>query len=325
MYGNGGMNTYYRSVTNFGFMCTGANGVFCGAATGVNLSQMYLEADYARSFGPVSIGIAPVFAFQMFSAEGLGAFRSYSASPYNMTNNGGDNTIGVGLHAGLEWKVTPGFRIGVSGATPTWMQKNSKYQGLFADQGSFNIPGSVDAGVAWDVIPTVTLMADYKAIFYSGIPAIANSSNIMLPYGSTGGPGFGWSNVNVVAIGGEWRATPELTLRAGMQFNNNPVHGSDVTLGLVAPGVTTSEFSAGLSYRSVEELLDRSRGVLCAEGQRVRPRGDAARPDARQQHHRLPQRGSGDGRLDLPLRLGSAAAGQGEVLKRSAQQRRAGM
>ena len=208
MYGNGGMNTYYRSVTNFGFMCTGANGVFCGAATGVNLSQMYLEADYARSFGPVSIGIAPVFAFQMFSAEGLGAFRSYSASPYNMTNNGGDNTIGVGLHAGLEWKVTPGFRIGVSGATPTWMQKNSKYQGLFADQGSFNIPGSVDAGVAWDVVPTVTLMADYKAIFYSGIPAIANSSNIMLPYGSTGGPGFGWSNVNVVAIGGEWRATP---------------------------------------------------------------------------------------------------------------------
>ena len=92
-------------------------------------------------------------------------------------------------------------------------------------------------------------MATTRRIFYSGIPAIANSSNIMLPYGSTGGPGFGWSNVNVVAIGGEWRATPELTLRAGMQFNNNPVHGSDVTLGLVAPGVTTSEFSAGLSYR----------------------------------------------------------------------------
>ena len=128
VYGNGGMNTYYRSVTNFGFLCPGANGVYCGAATGVNLSQIYLEAAYAKSYGPLSIGIAPVFAFQQFSAEGFGAFRTYSATPSNMTNNGGDNTIGFGVHAGLEWKVTPAFRVGLSGATPTWMQNMSKYR-----------------------------------------------------------------------------------------------------------------------------------------------------------------------------------------------------
>jgi long-chain fatty acid transport protein len=185
----------------------------------------------------------------MFSAEGFGVFRQYSASPNNMTNNGGDNTVDVGVRAGVEWKVTPAFRIGLSGTTPTWMQKMSKYQGLFADQGSFNIPGWVDAGVAWDVVPSFTLMLDYKGIFYAGVPAVAESSRIMLPYGSTGGPGFGWSNVNVVALGAEWRATPALTLRAGMEFNNNPVHGRDVTLNLVAPGVTTAEFSAGGTYR----------------------------------------------------------------------------
>ena len=154
MYGNGGMNTYYRSVTNFGFMCTGANGVFCGAATGVNLSQMYLEADYARSFGPVSIGIAPVFAFQMFSAEGLGAFRSYSASPYNMTNNGGDNTIGSRPARGSRMEGHPRHSGSAFPARRRpGCRRISKYQGLFADQGSFNIPGSVDAGVAWDVDP----------------------------------------------------------------------------------------------------------------------------------------------------------------------------
>ncbi len=252
LYGNGGMNTYYRSVTNLGFFCPGANGVFCGGATGVNLSQVYLEADYAKSFGAVSIGIAPVFALQMFSAEGLGAFTQYSSSPNNLTNNGGDNTVGVGLHAGLEWKVNSVFRIGLAGATPTLMEKFSKYQGLFADQGAFNIPGYVDAGVAWDVLPAFTLMVDYKGIFYSGIPAIANASNIQLAYGASGGPGFGWSNVNVLALGAEWRATPVLTLRAGLEFNNNPVHGADVTLGLLAPAVTTSQFSAGLSYRATK-------------------------------------------------------------------------
>ncbi len=185
----------------------------------------------------------------MFSAEGLGAFSQYSASPGNLTNNGGDNTVGVGLHAGLEWKVNSVFRVGLAGATPTWMQKFSKYQGLFADQGAFNIPGYVDAGVAWDVLPAITVMVDYKGIFYEGIPAIANASNIQLPYGASGGPGFGWSNVNVLALGAEWRATPVLTLRAGLEFNNNPVHGADVTLGMLAPAVTTSQFSGGLSYR----------------------------------------------------------------------------
>ncbi len=80
-YSNGGMNTYYRDVTNYGFFCRGANGVYCGAATGVNLSQAFLQADYARTFGAVSIGVAPLFAFQQFSGEGFGAFQSYSASP----------------------------------------------------------------------------------------------------------------------------------------------------------------------------------------------------------------------------------------------------
>ncbi len=59
LYGNGGMNTYYRDVTNLGFFCRGFNGVYCAAATGVNLSQVYLAADYAKSFGNVSFGVSP--------------------------------------------------------------------------------------------------------------------------------------------------------------------------------------------------------------------------------------------------------------------------
>ena len=70
-----------------------------------------------------------------------------------------------------------------------------------------------------------------------------------MPFGAVGSAGFSWSNVNVVALGAEWRATPQLTLRAGVEFNNNPVHPADILGGLLAPGVTTSQFSAGLSYR----------------------------------------------------------------------------
>ncbi len=320
VYGNGGMNTYYRSVTNLGYFCPLGNGVFCGGATGVNLSQIYLEAAYAKSYGGLSIGIAPVFAFQQFSAEGFGLFAQTpgaSASPYNMTNNGGDNTIGFGVHAGLEWKVTPAFRVGLSGATPTWMQNMSKYRGLFADQGSFDIPGWVDAGIAWDFAPAFTLMADYKAIFYSGVPAIANPSNVQLPYGSTNGPGFGWSNVNVIAVGGEWRATPQLTLRAGLEFNNNPVHGTDVTLGLVAPGVTTSQFSGGLSYRATKNSTIDLAGYYA-------PKGKVSGPEVLPPPYGVNYPSNITASLSeaqvtigwtYHFELGAAAAGQGEVLR----------
>ncbi len=249
LYGNGGLNTYYRSVTNLGPACPGANGVFCAGAQGVNFSQAVLEAAYSKSYGALSIGIAPVVAMQMFSNEGFGYFEALSESPANFTNNGTDTTFGVGVHAGLEWKVTPAFRVGLSGATPTWMQNFSKYKGLFAEQGSFDIPGWVDAGVAWDALPSFTLMLDYKGIFYGGVPSVADPVNFSVPFGAAGSAGFGWSNVNVIAVGAEWRATPQLTLRAGVEFNNNPAHPADILGGLLAPGVTTSQFSAGLSYR----------------------------------------------------------------------------
>jgi long-chain fatty acid transport protein len=202
----------------------------------------------------------------MFSAEGFGLFGALSASPANFTNNGTDTTFGAGVHAGLEWKVTPAFRIGLAGATPTWMQNFSKYKGLFANQGSFDIPAWVDAGIAWDALPTLTLMLDYKGIFYEGVPAVANPVNFSVPFGFMSSAGFGWSNVNVVALGAEWRATPQLTLRAGVEYNNNPVPPGDILGAVIAAGLTTSQFSAGLSYRITPNSTIDLAGYYCPKG-----------------------------------------------------------
>ena len=82
LYGNGGMNTDYRNVSNPipAAFCPG-NGIYCGGKAGVNVSQAFLEAGYAKSFGAVSLGIAPVLAMQTFSAEGLAAFEGKSPAP----------------------------------------------------------------------------------------------------------------------------------------------------------------------------------------------------------------------------------------------------
>ncbi len=250
LYGNGGMNTTYNNVANAA--CGGGSGVYCGGNAGVDLMQAFLSVDYARRMGNFSFGIAPTVAIQRFRAKGLSGFTSYSSDPANMTDRGYDYSGGGGLRAGAEYDFTPQFRFGLSGQTKMWMSKFSKYSGLFADQGSFDIPAAVTAGLAYDLMPQLTLMADYQRIFYSGVDAVANSSTAQAAYGSTGGPGFGWHDVNVYKVGAEYRLNPMWTLRAGYAYSDNPVQTSDVMFNILAPGVVTHHFTVGASYKVSE-------------------------------------------------------------------------
>ncbi len=273
MYGNGGMNTSYPSVLNPNGQCPGIGvGVFCGGPTGVDLKQMFISVGIAKRFGNVSIGIAPIFAMQMFRAEGLGIFAfppfpfppgmaaTFSANPWGMSNNGVSTSVGGGARLGVEWKALPTLRIGIAGQTPMAMTPFASYSGLFADGGRFDIPGNITAGLAYDALPTLTLMAEYKHIFYSGVAAISNPGyTLIVPFvqppglgmkmGGAGGPGFGWHDVDVWTVAAEWRVTPDLSLRAGYAHNTNPVRWTDVTFNILAPGIVTDHITGGFGYK----------------------------------------------------------------------------
>lgn len=255
VFGNGGMNTDWSAMTG-GAMCPAPGmGLFCGGKAGVNLEQMFVSVGYARRMGGLSVGVAPVMALQKFRADGLSMFGAMGASSdaANLSNRGDDWAYGAGVRVGVEWTLQPGLRLGLSGSTPIWSTKFERYSGLFADGGGFDIPANVTLGVAWDVTPTVTLMADYRHIFYGGVGSIANSSAAMAPgagnLGLAGGPGFGWKDVDVIALAAAWKASQDLTLRVGYSHNTNPVQKADVMFNIFAPGVVTDHFSGGLSYQ----------------------------------------------------------------------------
>ena len=167
-----------------------------------------------------------------------------------MTNNGYDWSYGGGLRAGFQYDVTPQFRIAFAGQTKMWMTKLGKYSGLFADHGGFDIPAAITAGVAYDVNTRLTVMADFQRIFYSGVGAVANpSADPAQLFGATGGPGFGWHDVNVYKVGVEYRANDQWTFRAGYAYNNNPIQPADVMLNILAPGVVTHHITAGATYK----------------------------------------------------------------------------
>ena len=247
VYGNGGMNTTYAANAGAGF------GVFYGGLAGVDLMQAFVSADYARQMGPVKIGIAPTLAIQRFQAKGLTNFTGMSADGMHMTDQGYDYSFGGGVRAGIEWEAMPGLRFGLSGQTKMYMTKFDKYAGLFAEQGGFDIPAQVTAGVAFDATPDLTLAFDYQRIFYGGVRSIANSATAGGPFGADNGPGFGWTDVNVFKVGAEWKANDVWTLRVGYAYSDNPIGSDDVTLNILAPGVTQHHITAGGSYKMSEK------------------------------------------------------------------------
>jgi len=242
-YGNGGMNTTYPDVANPNCL----SGVFCAGPAGVDLMQLFLSVTYAKKVGNVSFGIAPTVAIQGFSASGLGAFGAISVDNTALTDNGQDWSYGYGLRAGIEIDLSDALRFGLAGQTKMWMSELEMYAGLFEDGGDFDIPASITAGFALDLQPNLTLMLDYQHIFYSDVGALGNAGDAG-PLGAPDGAGFGWDDVDVVKLGVEWRASDKMTLRAGYAYASNPVGPEDVTLNILAPGITTHHFTAGGTY-----------------------------------------------------------------------------
>lgn len=246
-YGNGGMNTSYPNVANPA--CGPGSGVFCGGSAGVNLNQLFVAFGYARRFGDnFSVGVAPIFAVQAFEANGLGAFAGFSSDPTHMTNNETDYSTGFGLRIGGQWNVSDQFRIGAAYQTEFNMSEFDDYAGLFEGGGDFDIPSNWTVGVAYDVTPTVTVMFDYRRINYTDVASVSNPTTVPAPFGASGGPGFGWDDVNAYKFGVEWDATDTWTWRAGVAFNDNPIGSEDVMLNILAPGVQEQHYTAGFTH-----------------------------------------------------------------------------
>ena len=276
VYGNGGMNTDYPggeisaasacAAPAFGGN-TGPFNMLCGTGRlGVDLSQVVIAptASYKVS-DTQAIGIAPLFGYQRFKAEGLQAFAGFSTSPSNMTNQGYDTASGWGARIGWLGKVTDTLTLGAAYSTKVAMSKFDKYKGLFAEQGGFDMPENYNVGLAFTASPTLRIAADYQRINYGGVKSVGNSSSLLLNcaggdtsscLGGSNGAGFGWQNINVWKLGVEYLYNDQLTLRGGYNHSDNPIRSQDVTINILAPGVVQDHLTLGLTY------LTQSKGEL---------------------------------------------------------------
>jgi long-chain fatty acid transport protein len=245
LYANGGLDTGYAHNP---YQAFGASG-----SAGVDLEQVILSPTIAyKLFDRHAFGLGLNIAYQRFTASGLQPFESMSVAPANVSGDGADSTVGVGVHLGYTGEITPSLTVGV-----TWASKIrgrfDNYKGLFADGGSFDIPENYGVGFSWKVIPAWTVAADFQRILYGNVNSIANPlANLFAgnALGASDGPGFGWRNTNVIKIGTSYDVTSRLTLRAGYSHSSQPVASTETFLNILAPGVVQDQATVGATWKA---------------------------------------------------------------------------
>ncbi|MBP9712348.1 MAG: outer membrane protein transport protein [Sterolibacterium sp.] len=250
VYGNGGMNTDYSRNPFAGFGSTGT--------AYMNMEQLFIAPALAWKVTPQqSLGVALNLAYQRFSIKGLGAFANpmFSSDTAHVTDRGTDTSTGAGVRLGWTGQVLPSLTLGATWASKTRMGKLDKYRGLFAEQGSFDVPANYGVGVAWKPLgaqDALTLALDVQRIEYSGVKSVGNSlANLFAgnPLGSNNGGGFGWRDVTATKLGVSYEASRDLTLRAGYSHNTQPIPADQTMFNIIAPGVIKEHLSLGGSWK----------------------------------------------------------------------------
>jgi long-chain fatty acid transport protein len=255
IYGNGGMNTDYSGSAG------GGAGTFYGGRTGVDLSQLFVNATYARKMSTSSSwGVSGIFAYQRFKARGLSSFGGFSNDSGNLTDNGYSSSTGFGAKLGWLGQVISGVSLGASYQTKISMGEFDKYKGLFAENGGFDIPATATIGLAFDTTPKSKLTVDIQKIWYSDVKSIANSmSNLIDPtnscstgntsmcLGGSDGAGFGWKDMTITKLGYQWQSSPDWTWRVGYSQGKQPIPSSEVMFNILAPAVIEQHYTFGFT------------------------------------------------------------------------------
>jgi long-chain fatty acid transport protein len=290
-YGRGGMNTTWDDSSASAWLDPtgqGGQGVqfpgpYGGGDAGVDLMQAFLAVNYAGKIGDnFAFGLGPVFALQMFEADGLGQFMPYtktfaqcflSVPPGNplpcdptatsLTNNGRDMSTGYGAAAGIWWAMGDAFSAGVAYQSKMSMSEFDDYSDLYADAGGFDIPATTKLGISFKGSNNARLNLDIEHIQYSDIRSVGNpmanlagcptaglgGMDFESCLGGSNGAGFGWEDMTVVKLGVELNPDDLTTWRFGYSYGEQPIQGADVLFNILAPGVMEQHFTVGLTKR----------------------------------------------------------------------------
>jgi long-chain fatty acid transport protein len=287
-YGRGGMNTDWddSDATATSLFCDipfnqsveTEQGPYCSGDAGVDLMQAFLALNLAGKAGDrFAWGIGPVFAVQMFEANGVLAFQPLTKTfaegflttgqpvfPENLTDNGRDTSTGYGFAGGVWFAMGDSVSAGLAYQSKMSMSEFSDYSDLFAEGGGFDIPASTKLGISFKGTNNVRVNFDIEHTEFGDVASIANpmanavdcptaqlgGKDLESCLGGNNGIGFGWEDMTTFKLGVEWTHHDTRTWRFGYSYGEQPIQSADVLFNILAPGVMEQHFTLGLSQRT---------------------------------------------------------------------------
>ena len=107
---------------------------------------------------------------------------------------------------------------------------------------NLSMPATWSAGFAVKPFENVMLTADYTRIFWSDAMKTLHISQrgMSMPMKQE------WKDQDVLALGVAWDVIPDLTLRAGVNFANNPI---EQNIAPLFPAIIRNHYTTGFGYR----------------------------------------------------------------------------
>lgn len=182
-------------------------------------------------------------------------------------------TTGWAGNLGFVWKATPALTVGgvYHGKTSLKDMEGNGAVNMSVVMGGAAVPMSVSGrlkivnfqwpetfglGVAYQASNQLLLAADYKRIGWSGV-----MKNFQMQFTASGNAGMlaglngavmdatlyqNWENQNVVMLGGSYKMSDALTLRAGVNLANNPIPNN--MMNPLFPAIVKNHYAAGFGY-----------------------------------------------------------------------------
>lgn len=291
-----GMKTEFNQTKN-NSACTEArnNGTACpptvfnildnlaSSEAGVELYQMQMLPSISFKVDDThTVGATIVIAGQYFRAEGLedfgfagftsgGAASTEAEARLGLTGVGFEHSFGVGYRLGWLGKfVDDKLNVGFNYSARVHMQKFTRYNKLFAEQGGFDIPENYTIGASYKFKPELVGIFDIQRINYSDVASVGNPGpnaadpsdlNPLCPgvdteqckLGGSMGMGFGWDDMTIYKLGVDWQYSPKTALRIGWNYADGPIPDDQVLFNMLAPAVVEHHFTIGAEYKFTED------------------------------------------------------------------------
>ena len=201
----------------------------------------HVSIGFAPTLNYATLKVGPFPAAPPDDANGDG-FPTYASAPT-------DGTFGYGLQAGVHVADLDGFSVGASFKSTQYFDAfafNSEDETGGARTLSFELdyPMILSAGIGYAGLNRFEFVADARYIDF------AHTSGFDVTGFDQQGAvkGFGWNSIMVVAMGIQYELTPQVPVRLGYSFNENPIGRDVVFFNTPSPAIIQHHLAGGFSY-----------------------------------------------------------------------------